>query len=69
MSLHINRFLDRVKAAEGRGQREIVISLNEARDLHTDLTKLLLALQVLQEKATSTTQSKPTEIEVSGGSF
>lgn len=49
MSLHINRFIDKLKSAESRSQRDLILSINEARDLHADITKLLLVLQALQE--------------------
>ena len=45
MSSPIERFLDKVRAAESRSQREIVLTLTEARDLHADLTRLLLRLE------------------------
>ena len=48
MSLHINRFVDRVRSAEHRGQRDFVMTLVEARELQADLVKLLLALQTVQ---------------------
>lgn len=68
MSLHINRFIDRLKAVDARQQRDFVMTVAEARDLHADITKLLLAIQVLQEK--SETQETPVNsIEVDGGSF
>ena len=70
MSLHINRFVDRVRSAESRGQREIVLSLMDAKELHADITKLLLALQVLHEQqAPKNGDNTSTEIEVDGGRF
>jgi hypothetical protein len=42
----------------------------EARDLHTDITRLLLALQVSHEqKITESTDSSVINIEVQGGAF
>jgi hypothetical protein len=67
MSLHINRFIDRLRAAEGKQQRDIVLSLNEARDLHGDITKLLLIIQELREQQAREPQIQT--IEVEGGSF
>lgn len=69
MSLHINRFIDRLKAAEGRRDREIVLTLPEARDLHGDITKLLLVIQELREKPVATDRERPVQVELSGGSF
>jgi hypothetical protein len=67
MSLHISRFLDRVRAAESKHHRDVVMPLNEARDLHADITRLLLALE-------AASQTRPAaqplgSIEVSGGDF
>jgi translation initiation factor 1 (eIF-1/SUI1) len=66
MSLHITKFIDRIKAAESRGQRDMVMSLQDAKDLHADITKLLLALQATISRTESV---QPTEIEIQGGSF
>lgn len=73
MSLHINKFVDRIKAAESRQLREVALSINEARDLHADITKLLLALDayraVTPTQKTSSTTTTPTDLEIDGGSF
>jgi hypothetical protein len=70
MSLHINRFIDRIKAADARQQRDFTMSMSDAKDLHADITKLLLALQTLHEQSTaSSTQSPTVELEVAGGTF
>jgi hypothetical protein len=45
MSSPIERFLDRVRSADSRQQREIIFSIAEARDLHADITRLLLKLE------------------------
>jgi hypothetical protein len=68
MSLHIPKFVDRVRAAESRQQREVTMTINEARDLHADITKLLLKLE---SAATINNTVEPviTEIKVSGGTF
>lgn len=67
MSLHINRFVDRLRAAEGKQQRDIIMTLSEARDLHGDITKLLLVIQELREQQAAQPQIQT--IEVEGGSF
>ena len=67
MSIHINRFVDRIKATESRGQKDFIMSMNEARDLHADITKLLLALQQIQE--TVPQDSNTVVMEMDGGKF
>jgi hypothetical protein len=67
MSLHINRFIDLIKAQESRGGRDVTLSLKDAKDLHADITKLLLTLEKLRED-----QSKVDEVvkvELTGGTF
>ncbi len=50
MSIHINRFVDLVKAHEARGQRDMTLSMRDAKDLHSDITKLLLTVTELQRQ-------------------
>ena len=68
MLLHINKFIDRVRAAEGRASREVAMSLVEARDLHADITRLLVIVQDLHERQQATPTDAGT-IEVHGGRF
>jgi hypothetical protein len=65
MSLHINRFVDAIKAAESRGQRDLTMTLRDAKDLHSDITKLLLTLEELHTQPKQETIT----VELSGGSF
>lgn len=71
MSMHINKFIDRIKATESRGQRDFTMSMTEAKDLHADITKLLLSLQVLLEErqSTNTDDTQVIDLQVNGGSF
>ena len=68
MSLHINRFVDAIKAAESRGQRDLVMSMRDAKDLHGDITKLLLTLETLHTRNTQPKDDVIT-VELAGGSF
>ena len=67
--LHINRYLDRLKAANDRNQREFTQCFGDARDLHADITKLLVVLQDYHEKAMSAKNNTSVTIEMGGGSF
>jgi hypothetical protein len=70
MSLHINRFVDSIKAHEARGQRDFVMSLRDAKDLHADITKLLLIVHQLQLQTTASNSSPATtSMELHGGTF
>jgi hypothetical protein len=68
MSLHINRFVDSIKAHESRGQRDFVMTMREAKDLHSDITKLLLTLETLHTRNIQPKQETIT-VELDGGSF
>lgn len=72
MSLHINRFVDAIKAAEARGARDLSMSMRDAKDLHSDITKLLLSLERMREalvRPQRTDRQDSTVTEWSGGTF
>ena len=68
MSLHINRFVDAIKAAESRGQRDLTMGLRDAKDLHSDITKLLLTLEGMRNQKAQAKEETVT-VELNGGSF
>jgi len=67
--LHINRFIDRIKAADARQQRDFTMSMSDAKDLHADITKLLLALHNLHEQDVVSLAAAPESIVIDGGKF
>jgi hypothetical protein len=67
MTLHINRFIDNLKAHESRGARDFMMSMRDAKDLHADITKLLLALQTMQTQQQKT--EEVIQVEMTGGNF
>ena len=68
--LHINRFIDRLKAADARNQRDFSMSIIDARNLHADITKLLLGLQDQHEKSVAAASTGSTvNVHMDGGSF
>ena len=69
MSLHINRFVDNIKAHESRGQKDFVMSMRDAKDLHSDITKLLLTLEQLHNKTSGAQKDEVITIELTGGGF
>jgi len=68
MTVHIHKFVDRVRGHEARGARDFVMSMTDAKDLHADVTRLLLMLQELQQRAASDPQEVIT-VKMDGGSF
>lgn len=69
MSLHINRFIDNIKAHESRGQKDFTMTMRDAKDLHADITKLLLTLETLHNKNPASTKEEVITVEITGGGF
>lgn len=69
MSMHLQKFVDRVRGFESRGIKDFTMSMNDAKDLHADITRLLIELQVLREHAVAKVDDQVLEIKVSGGTF
>ena len=69
MTVHLNKFIDRVRSQESRGARDLVLTIQDARDLHADITRLLLELQRLREAASAGPQNQVVEVRMQGGSF
>jgi hypothetical protein len=69
--IHIQRFVERLQGFEARGAKDYNMPLKDAKDLHADITKLLLALETLRSnKNTSTpTNNDVITVEMTGGSF
>jgi DNA-binding protein YbaB len=67
MSMHIHRFVDSIKAHEARGQRDFSMPMRDAKDLHADITKLLLTLEQMREQ--SARGAEVVEVQLNGGSF
>lgn len=70
MTMHLQKFVDRVRGHEAKGARELIMSMTEAKDLHADITRLLILLQTLQEQNTSkSSDSEVIKVEITGGQF
>lgn len=68
MSAHIAKFIDKVKMLESKQAKNITMTMREAKDLHSDITKLLIALHEVQQ-AQEKTNDAPQKVEISGGDF
>jgi len=67
MSIHINRFIDSVKAHESRGLKDFQMSIRDAKDLHADITKLLLIVENLRSQQVQ--KQEVIEVQIDGGGF
>lgn len=67
--IHIQRFVERLQGFEARGAKDFIMPVKDAKDLHADITRLLVTLEVLRESQ----QTKPAEdvitVNMDGGSF
>ena len=69
MTMHIQKFVDRVRGFESRGSKDYIMSMQEAKDLHADLTLLLLELQNLRLQLVEKAQQDSITVEIAGGGF
>jgi hypothetical protein len=67
MSLHINKFIDRVSSHESRRQSNFSMSMTDAKNLLLDITRLLSRIEELSNKQ-QIDQEKIT-VDLSGGHF
>jgi hypothetical protein len=67
--MHLQRFVDRVRGFEARGVRDFTMSMNDAKDLHADITRLLIELETLRNQADTRVKNEVINLEVDGGSF
>ena len=64
--LYIRKFIDRVAQCDATGANDFIWPMADAKNLHGDITKLLLDIQLLQD---NNQEQIPTEIEVDGGNW
>ena len=70
MTMHVQRFVDRLRSLESRGAKDFIMSMSDAKDLHADITRLLLHLQSMQELTQNKqTENTPISVEIKGGLF
>ena len=65
MTIHINKFIDRVQGHDARGSKDFVMSLADAKNLQADITRLLLQLNDQQKPE----QEQVITIKMDGGRF
>jgi hypothetical protein len=67
--IHIQKFIERLQGFEARGTRDFTMPIKDAKDLHADLTRLLITLQAARESAVNSAQDSEITVEMKGGSF
>jgi hypothetical protein len=70
MTIHLQKFVDRVRGAEAKGARDLILSISDAKDLHADITRLLLRLQEFQQGSKDNNdQNQIVAVKIEGGTF
>lgn len=70
MSIFLQKFVDRVRGLEARGAKDFTMSMTDAKDLHADITRLLIDLQTLRENiAVKNAGEEVITVKMDGGSF
>jgi hypothetical protein len=65
--LYIKRFIDRLQSFESRGVKDFTCPIQDAKNLHADITKLLIDLE--QSKNQPPAQEQTITVQMEGGSF
>jgi hypothetical protein len=59
-----------VRGFEARGAKEFTMSIQDAKDLHADITRMLIDLQTLRENAATRAQEPEViTVQMDGGAF
>ena len=69
MSVHLQRFIDRLQGFEARASKDFIMPISDAKGMHADLTRLLLELTTLKEQAVAAREDEVISVNVEGGSF
>lgn len=65
MSLQIERFIDRLRAQDAQGSRTFTMTIEDAKGLHGEITKLLMRLEATSSQETASN----IEVEIRAPSF
>lgn len=69
MSIHLQRFVERLQGFEARGARDFTMPMADAKGMHADLTRILLELTNLKEAAVAAREDEVISVKMEGGSF
>ena len=69
MSIHLQKFIERVRGNDLRGGKDFVMPMKDAKGMAADLTELLLELRSLKEVALQPQKEEVIEVKISGGKF
>ena len=69
MTMHINRFLDKMAVVESKQNKDVVLPISDARGLRDDITRLLSELVELQKQKGVDNSQEVIQVEIKGGTF
>ena len=69
MSIHLQKFIERLQGVEARGAKDFIMPISEAKGMHADLTCLLLELTTLKQAVIAAKQDEIITVNVEGGAF
>jgi hypothetical protein len=69
LSIHLQKFIERVRANDARGGKDFVMPMKDAKGMAADLTELLLELRAFQTAILKEQQNQVLEIKIDGGKF
>jgi hypothetical protein len=69
MSVHLQRFIERLEGLEARGAKDFTMPMSDAKGMHSDLTILLLQINNLKEAAVAAREDEVISVKMEGGSF
>lgn len=64
--LYIRKFIDRLQQCELKGQKDFSCPIADAKNLHNDITRLLLDLEAVKQ---SSQTEEVIQVELGGGDF
>ena len=68
--IQIQKFINKIRSFDARGVRDFTMPLSDAKDLHTEITSLLLQMEDMRTKLiVQKEDQETTEIIMNGGSF
>lgn len=65
--LYIRKFMDRLQQLELKGSKDFICPLADAKNLHNDITRLLLDLEAVRNSANKGEET--IVVEIGGGDF
>ncbi len=69
LTIHLKMFNDKVKLMNSSQSKQLMLSAQEARNLHADLFDLLNHCSTLSRRLESTPVANPVDVKMDGGTW